>query len=748
MMMSFGLSNFSSPLESNICFLNAILHLLYSVTLIRTFVQKKGYKAQDSCAVTPIFDEISRIFNYGGAVTTAGPLRQLLGSKDDLRYLLSQKQEDAEELLNKLLEHMSSETDPDVNLKDLLQISVAHQSGFDTADSCCRTCGYSSPPHEDSRNILVLAGNSGLETLQGLIDAYFEDKVIEWRCGNDGHCRDADLRIPQPGKQRQMATKLPEVLFLQVPNKNVNSQCDEGVFSIQDVKYEIVGVVDHYGDNVNSGHYVAWTKLESQWFECDDGSIPIPDLREKHFSVHNYIFVGVKLDETDGVKQRCSICGGSFNSLLTHLQRSKFSCRKFFDLEAMKKEKALKSNEKRNMSKRQARADPVKKKIENDRDALRKAKNRENPVKKETENVQNALRMADNRKGNFEKKNKTATGRKRIFLDSIRDGCSYPCVCCHENKYSNGVHNIADMAKLKDQLDSEFKDLFHDTILPVSELREEDLENIPNRKGRFFICTNCKGKLFSGKMPAKCRRNNLEIFDIRNHPDLDLTELELNLISKRIIFMKIHRKPKSLMSAIKDRVVCIPIDSGTINETLQKLPRLPKDAGLVPIKLKRKQSYKQSHLQEWVDIEKVHRCLLLLKNFGHKEYQFYTPEDWESYVSRCQDQDAEGFEMLFDPDEFEMSIDEGDYEDDLENIEEIKTEEDVEKQKLETPPLDPIEYAEKMDEDFLLNDPCAKFQFSYDRAACFVNDCPESRVKTHNTNEAISVSPGEGEICI
>ena len=216
--------------------------------------------------------------------------------------------------------------------------------------------------------------------------------------------------------------------------------------------------------------------------------------------------------------------------------------------------------------------------------------------------------------------------------------------------------------------------------------------------------------------------------------------------------MKIHRKPKSLMSAIKDRVVCIPIDSGTIEETLQKLPRLPKDAGLVPIKLKRKQAYKQSHLQEWVDVEKVHRCLLLLKNFGHKEYQFYTASEVEEYVSRCKQDDSEGYEMLFEPDELEMSIDEDSLEDhkvdDPETLEEIETEPDAVEAKLESKPLDPIEAAEKMDEDYLLNDPCAKFQFPYDRAACFINDCPESRVKTHDTNEAISVSPGEGEISI
>ena len=65
--------------------------------------------------------------------------------------------------------------------------------------------------------------------------------------------------------------------------------------------------------------------------------------------------------------------------------------------------------------------------------------------------------------------------------------------------------------------------------------------------------------------------------------------------------------------------------------------------------------------------------------------------------------------------------------------------------KLENESLDEIEYAEKQDEDYKLNDPCAKFQFNYDQTACFINDSPETGVKTHDNNEAISVSPGEGE---
>ena len=67
----------------------------------------------------------------------------------------------------------------------------------------------------------------------------------------------------------------------------------------------------------------------------------------------------------------------------------------------------------------------------------------------------------------------------------------------------------------------------------------------------------------------------------------------------------------------------------------------------------------------------------------------------------------------------------------------MKSENDDVPPKLEDEALDEIEYAEKLDEDYKLNDPCAKFQFNYDRAACFINDSPETEVKTHDTNEAI-----------
>ena len=166
--MTFGLSNFGSPLESNICFINAVLQLLYSIAIFRNLVKKKGYKAQQN-SVTPLLDEISRIYNYEGPVTSAGPLRQLLGAKEGLGYLLRGEQEDASLFLSHLLEQILKEVRPDIKLEEFTKMSVVHQPCFNTPNGACCNCGYTPQPREDSRNILMLQQSTASSSLQDLV---------------------------------------------------------------------------------------------------------------------------------------------------------------------------------------------------------------------------------------------------------------------------------------------------------------------------------------------------------------------------------------------------------------------------------------------------------------------------------------------------------------------------------------------------------------------------------------------------
>jgi hypothetical protein len=76
---------------------------------------------------------------------------------------------------------------------------------------------------------------------------------------------------------------------------------------------------------------------------------------------------------------------------------------------------------------------------------------------------------------------------------------------------------------------------------------------------------------------------------------LDLTELENNLIAKRILFQKIYQLPKSRMAGCKDKLINIPNNDEDVYNTVKNIPRTPREAGLLEISLKRKLEYKNNH---------------------------------------------------------------------------------------------------------------------------------------------------------
>ena len=95
-----------------------------------------------------------------------------------------------------------------------------------------------------------------------------------------------------------------------------------------------------------------------------------------------------------------------------------------------------------------------------------------------------------------------------------------------------------------------------------------------------------------GKMPKMCSSNGLEI-DILPEPKSRLSELENNIIALNIVFQKFHLKPKSRWSGTHDRLVNVPIGEEDIIKTLERLPRTPAEAGIIPVCLKRNMNTKQ-----------------------------------------------------------------------------------------------------------------------------------------------------------
>ena len=115
-----------------------------------------------------------------------------------------------------------------------------------------------------------------------------------------------------------------------------------------------------------------------------------------------------------------------------------------------------------------------------------------------------------------------------------------------------------------------------------------------------------------GKIPAMSVQNGLKLVGIDD--GCILTELENNLIAQNIIFQYIFCLKKSRWAATKKQMVSVPVTQEAVLNTLIKLPRIPKEAGLSEVKLKRKLSYDRCHKKEYVDHLKIFKAVKMLKS--------------------------------------------------------------------------------------------------------------------------------------
>ena len=189
-----------------------------------------------------------------------------------------------------------------------------------------------------------------------------------------------------------------------------------------------------------------------------------------------------------------------------------------------------------------------------------------------------------------------------------------------------------------------------------------------------------------------------------------------------------HRLPKSLWTGVKNRLVNVPIFETDIEETIKSLPRTPGQAGLVKVKLKRKKSMKNTHLEQYIDVEKVVKALNLFIELENPLYQNMSViEDYEDFV---RENDLEGYLMINPQDEI---LSESGDEDTSEETEESENKNDEED--------DPDEESEI--------DPMQKWKFDFSDKITFVNDYPEidnfEQTENPNTDDPVIVAPGEGK---
>ncbi|XP_077378697.1 uncharacterized protein LOC144019426 isoform X12 [Festucalex cinctus] len=258
-----------------------------------------------------------------------------------------------------------------------------------------------------------------------------------------------------------------------------------------------------------------------------------------------------------------------------------------------------------------------------------------NPEHKKNVKVANKLRMQ-----NFKEKLNQFDFVMENFLDKVKNGPEFVCSVCHRlmfkrqvsyckrdhyKKMSSAIELIANKCITEEYLHK----CNEDCVVPCKVLE--------SARGQLWICFTCNSKIMKGEIPPECVINNLTVQPIP--PKLScLNSLEQHLIALHIPFMKMLALPKGGQNGVHGPVTCVPAN---IVQTNNLLPRSNMEGSLLPVKLKRKITYKGHYEYQFVDTMRIRQALQYLKqtNVHYKDIHFN--EAWINEFCRKQDEVVE-----------------------------------------------------------------------------------------------------------
>ena len=317
------------------------------------------------------------------------------------------------------------------------------------------------------------------------------------------------------------------------------------------------------------------------------------------------------------------------------------------------------------------------------------------------------------------------------FLNSVRYRPIYTCVCCHRIRFKKSII-IYNQEVVEDILHKSKKEnIVSESIGDIpDELLVKDNDGNYNN----YLCKDCHHKLKSGRIPSMSHTNNLGLFDLNGREELNLTELENALVARNILFQMFVQLPNSRWSGLKKQIISVPIFEQDVENTLNSLPRTPDQASICKVQLKRKKSMKNSHMDQYILVNKMINAIQTFKDLGNKHYDnIVIPE---SYADVVRTEDPNGYNLLF-PEESDLLSD---------SFDKINKEahEDTHEDKHD-------DLSCKEDDNYLKEDPIQKWKFNYDEKTTYVEDYPEMNVYDQITNdeqvseEPVRVAPGEGK---
>ena len=507
--------------------------------------------------------------------------------------------------------------------------------------------------------------------------------------------------------------------------------------------------------NITDLHYQSILKKHKNHESMSHETLPTNDSRKLQNKLHD------KDSTNQKTLEECPICKKSFEVLNHHLNK-KGTCKAQIPSnvrDAIRKEAKQKAdqNRKDNQARRKAESQQRKKDLGQEeemkqKDRTQKAnqrKRKEEEIRqkeriqkanqrkrnqemdheavKQKEQIQKANQRERKRNADLEafmksenemrcksRKVETQADRLREFRDATMHSAVFICISCQCKTFKSNVQEFTDKIMREIAVKIPLEDCIADLQVKSKIIIMGD-KSCSEEEGNRYICITCLKKLKVGKLPSKSVMNNLQLHDTDEklrQDDLILTELEGSLIARNLIFQEIFLLPRSRWTALKDRIINVPIREEAINETIKMLPRTPNEAGLIGLELKRKIELKNNHKKQLVNPTKIFKWFKRLKESGNPYYEDVSPP--EDFKKRCRDTDKEGHELIYGKeDEIE------------ENLEICGNDQMIEVE-------DALQIEEE--EEDANKDPARKFNFTYDRSVCMMEKYPE-----------ITIAPGEGQ---
>ncbi|KAI3985759.1 hypothetical protein MKX01_030673 [Papaver californicum] len=314
----------------NTCFMNSVLQALIHTPPLRNYFLSDRHN-RESCRKTSadrlcLCCDIDAIFTsvFSGDRAPYSPARFLFSWWQHSANLASYEQQDAHEffisMLDRIHEREGQVTAQNKENEDCHCIGHKVFSGILRSDVTCTTCGFTSTTYDPCVDISLDLNtssvspkdvtekptksnqNAGISTLVGCLDLFTRPEKL----GSDQklfcqHCQTKENSLKQ-----MSIRKLPLVLCFHIkrfehsPVRKMSRKIDrylqfpfsldmipylsssivrnrfgnrifafEGDESDMSTEFEVFAVVSHSG-KLESGHYVTYLRLRSQWYKCDD----------------------------------------------------------------------------------------------------------------------------------------------------------------------------------------------------------------------------------------------------------------------------------------------------------------------------------------------------------------------------------------------------------------------------------------------------------------------------------------------